>query len=109
MFVPLILLYFSITLASGILIFLIIKYFQDKPCGTQVITDRLIIHLLTAVFTGIAYLSSVITFKEVFGPLTNSVSTKAVLFVQQFIHSGVLLCFLSIQVAHFSTVFLSDR
>ncbi len=106
---PLVLLYLSITLASGILIFLIIKYFQDKPFGRQVVTDHLIVNLLSAVFCGVLYLSSVIICKEVFGPLTNSSSTKAVLFVQQFIHNGVLLCFISIQVAQFSNVFFSDR
>ena len=104
----LVLMYFSITTCTGLLLFLIIKYLQEKPFGKQFVTDHLSINLSWAIFASVAYLSGAIIIRETCGPFDDRIS-KLVLFWQQFFNLQVLMCLVSMQVTQFCNVFFSDR
>ena len=104
----LVLMYFSITTCTGLLLFLIIKYLQEKPFGKQFVTDHLSINLSWAIFASVAFLSAAIIVRETFGPFDDQIS-KLVLFWQQFFNLQVLMCLVSMQVTQFCNVFFSDR
>jgi hypothetical protein len=87
---------------------MILKYLKEKPYGQQFLTDHLIIGLLACLFTSIAFLSSAIILRELFGPYSISVSWCIIL-VQQFLQLVVVMTLLSIRVAQFCNIFFINR
>jgi hypothetical protein len=104
----LILLYVTITLVTGILLFLIIKYLQDKPFGRQFVTDHLSVYLSIAIFATNSFLSTAIILREIIGPFQGWIP-KAIMIGQQFLNLSVLMCLLSMQLAQVCNVFFIDR
>jgi hypothetical protein len=93
----LILLYTTITVLTGVLLFLITKYLRKKPFGTQFVTDRLRVDLAVCVFSVVSFNSSAIVAREILGPF-GEVTTNAFLVVQQVSTSSLSAYTLSVQV-----------
>jgi hypothetical protein len=93
----LILLYASITVLTGVLLFLITKYLRKKPFGTQFVTDRLSVDLAVCVFSVVLITSSAIVAREILGPF-GEMTTKVFLWVQQMSTSSLSAYILSVQV-----------
>ena len=108
MSVTIVLVFISITLLTAILLFLIIKYLREKPFGSQLVTDYLSVNLAISIFSGVAFLSTVIIAREVFGPFAEWVPI-AVLVTQQIINHNSLMCMLSMQVGQFCNAFFTAR
>lgn len=74
--------YLTITLLTGILLYLITKYMREKPFGSQFVTDHLSTDLAITIFVAIALTSSMIIAREILGPL-DEISVKILLMLQQ--------------------------
>jgi hypothetical protein len=62
------------------------RYLKEKPFGRQVVTDDLSVVLAVAIFVGVAFLTSVVTIREVFGPFTGFQSRCRNFFDMYFIY-----------------------
>jgi len=78
----LIVIYLTITILTGILLYLISKYMREKPFGSQFVTDHLSTDLAITVFVATALTSSMVIAREILGPL-DEISVKILLMLQQ--------------------------
>lgn len=65
----LIIVYLLITIVTGVLLFLIIKYMKEKPFGAQFVADHLSADLALSVFSATAITSFMIIAREIRGPM----------------------------------------
>ena len=100
--------YLLIILSTGTLLFLMIKYWQEKPFGRQFVTDHLSVDLAITVFTCVAFLATANIFRELWGPF-NETLTRFILMAQQMLNLSVLAYLLSMQIAQFCNVFFTSR
>jgi hypothetical protein len=106
--IPLIALYISITVSTGILFLMIIRYLKEKPFGRQFVSDHLSIGLLSSVYASIVFMASAIIAREMAGQFSVAASWS-VIAIQQFLHLVVIMSLLSIQVAQFCNIFFMSR
>ena len=104
----LILTYLLIIVLSGLPLRIIVKYLQEKPFGSQFVTDHLSTDLALSVFCAVTLTSVLILVREVIGPFDET-SIKAVLVMQQLTTSAIVANILSIQVGQFCNVFFAAR
>jgi len=104
----LIVLYSSITIATGVLLYLITKYLRQKPFGAQFVADHLSIDLAISVFAVVLFTSVIVVAREILGPFSESM-VNVLLVLQQATTAELSTNILSIQVAQFANVFFSAR
>ena len=104
----LILIYVTIALLTGTLLYLIIKYLKKKPFGAQFVSDHLCVDLALTVFSGVLYTSLVVIAREFHGPF-DDVTVKVILFLQQITAANLSANILSLQFALFSNAFFAAR
>lgn len=88
----LIMLYLFITISTGVLFFIIIKYLKEKPFGKQFVTDHLNVSLSASIFADIAFLSMAVILREIIGPFYVSVG-RAVIIIKQFFQLNYLVLY----------------
>jgi hypothetical protein len=104
----LIVLYSSITIATGVLLYLITKYLRQKPFGAQFVADRLSIDLAISAFAVVLFTSVIVVVREILGPFSESM-VNVLLVLQQATTAELSTNILSIQVAQLANVFFSAR
>ena len=100
--------YILITLLTGTLLYLIVKYLKKKPFGAQFVSDHLCVDLALAVFSGVLYTSLTVIARELHGPF-DDVTVEVILALQQLTAANLLTNILSLQFALFGNAFFAAR